>query len=262
MLSNKIGKGLRNMNSSIKKSIIMVLAGVLFGVFFLITKGGEAFAQYETAFVMEKMLSVDNLAVMAAIFTAFKCSEAMQHKALNWGILGAVVFRFVFIMVGAEALERFSFMNYAFGGLLVFSAYKMMGAQDHAEEEPAMVTKVRRWFPRMSMLMMVIIAVELTDILFAVDSVPAVLSITDDRAIAITSNIAAILGLRALFFVLKDGMDKIKYLNQTLCAVLSFVGVKMALHSVVHIGTLANVGIIASMFGVGIWASLKKGGIK
>lgn len=236
----------------------MVLGGVLFGFFFLITKGTESFIQYQTAYTLEKLLSVDNLAVIAAIFTAFKADEKMQHKALNWGITGAVVFRILFIMLGAEALERFSFMNLVFGGLLVFSAYKMMGGEESHDEEPAMVARIKRIAPKMPMIIMVIIAVELTDILFAIDSVPAVLSVTDDRMIAITSNIAAIMGLRALFFVLKDGMDRIKYLNQTLAVVLSFVGVKMALHSVVHIGTLTNVAIIASMFGVGIWASLKK----
>jgi len=247
-----------NMNSNIKKSIIMVLVWVLFGFFFLFTKGTEAFVQYETAFALEKLLSVDNLAVIAAIFTAFKADEAMQHKALNWGITGAVVFRILFIMLGAEALERFSFMNLVFGGLLVFSAYKMMGGEESHNEEPAMVARIKRIAPKMPMILMVIIAVELTDILFAIDSVPAVLSVTDDRMIAITSNIGAIMGLRALFFVLKDGMDKIKYLNQTLAVVLGFVGFKMVAHTWIHIGTLTNVAIIASIFAVGIYASFKK----
>jgi len=258
MLFNKAKKGFMNMNSNVKKSIYMILLGIGFGLIPLFTMGTESFVQYQTAYTLEKLLSVDNLAVMASIFTAFKCSEAMQHKALNYGIIGAVVMRIMFMMLGAEVLERFSAMNYVFGALLVYSAYKMLHGEEASDEEPSMVAKVRRWFPRMSTLAMVIIAVELTDVLFAVDSVPAVLSVTDNRFIAISSNIAAIMGLRALFFVLKDGMDKIKYLNQTLAVVLSFVGCKMALHSVVHIGTLANVGIIGSIFGVGIWASLKK----
>ena len=246
------------MNSNVKKSIYMVLGGIGLGIIPLFIYGTQGFVEYQTAYTLEKLLSVDNLAVIASIFAAFKCSDAMQHKALNYGIIGAVVMRMLFMMLGAEALERFSAMNYVFGALLVYSAYKMLHGEESSDEEPSMVAKVRTWFPRMSTLAMVIIAVELTDVLFAVDSVPAVLSVTDNRFIAITSNIAAIMGLRALFFVLKDGMDKIKYLNQTLAVVLSFVGCKMALHSVMHIGTLTNVAIIGSIFSVGIWASLKK----
>jgi tellurite resistance protein TerC len=258
MLLNKTKKGFSKMNSNVKKSIYMILLGIGFGIIPLFIYGMQGFVEYQTAYTLEKLLSVDNLAVMASIFAAFKCSDAMQHKALNYGIIGAVVMRIIFMMLGAEVLERFSAMNYVFGALLVYSAYKMLHGEEASDEEPSMVAKVRRWFPRMSTLAMVIVAVELTDVLFAVDSVPAVLSVTDNRFIAISSNIAAIMGLRALFFVLKDGMDKIKYLNQTLAVVLSFVGCKMALHNVVHIGTLANVGIIGSIFGVGIWASLKK----
>ena len=236
----------------------MVLGGFIFGFIFLVTRGTEAFAQYETAFVLEKLLSVDNLAVIAAIFTAFNCNEKMQHAALNWGIIGAIVLRTLFIFAGAEVLARFAVASFVFGGMLIFSAYKMMHTEEASDEEPAMVAKVRRYFPRMSMLVMVIIAVELTDVLFAVDSVPAVLSVTNDRMIALTSNIAAIMGLRALFFVLKDGMDKVKYLNQTLAVVLAFVGAKMVLHEWIHIGTLTNVAIIVAIFAVGIAASFKK----
>lgn len=247
------------MNSNVKKSIIMVLIGVFGGLYFLFTGGHEAFVQYETAYVLEKMLSVDNLAVMAAIFGAFKADEHMQHKALNYGIYGAIVMRILFMVAGSEAMERFSITSYVFGGLLAYSAYKMLhGAQDHdTEEEPSMVKKVRRYFPRMSVMAMIVVAVELTDVLFAVDSVPAVLSVTDNKMVAICSNIAAIMGLRALFFVLKDGMDRIKYLNQTLSVVLGFVGFKMIAHNLIHIGTLTNVGIIAAIFSVGICVSLK-----
>ena len=250
------------MNSNIKKSIIMVMLGVLTGFFFLFTQGTEGFVQYETAFVLEKLLSVDNLAVMAAVFAAFKADEKLQHKALNYGIFGAIVMRILFMVAGSEAMERFSVTSYVFGGLLAYSAYKMFhGEEDHnAEEEPSMVKKVRRYFPRMSVLAMVIVAVELTDVLFAVDSVPAVLSVTENKIIAIVSNVMAIMGLRALFFVLKDGLNKVKYLNQTLAVVLAFVGAKMILHSWIHIGTLMNVGIIAAIFAAGIWASFRKEG--
>lgn len=247
------------MKKDIRTSVIMIAAGLAFGLVFLATKGASAFAQYETAYVLEKMLSIDNLAVMAMIFTAFNTSAADRHKALNYGIAGAIVMRLVFILIGAEALERFEFMSVVFGLILGFSAYKMLGHDDETEGEPKIVSKVRKMFPKASALLLVILAVEASDILFAIDSVPAVLSVTEDRVIAFSSNVAAILGLRALFFVLKNGMDRMRYLNETLAAALAFVGMKMALSHWVHIGELLNIGMIVLIFGVGIAASIADG---
>lgn len=247
------------MSKNMVKSIIMVAIGISFGLYFLFTQGSEAFAQYETAFVLEKLLSVDNLAVIAVVFLAFNADEKMQHRALNWGIIGAIVMRTAFIFAGSTMLEHFAFTSVIFGGLLVFTAIKMFTEDGHEGDQPKMVYRIHARFPKMSVLMMIIIAVELTDILFAVDSVPAVLSVTDDRMIALTSNIAAILGLRALFFVLKDGMNKITYLNQTLAVVLLFVGAKMVFHRYVNISTLSNVAIIFVIFAAGIIFSLIKG---
>jgi len=244
------------MTTDIKKSAIMILAGFSLGFVFLITDGSTAFAQYETAFFLEKLLSIDNLAVIATLFTAFKATTSEQHKALNYGIAGAIIMRLIFILIGSEALERYEFTSIIFGIILGYSGYKMMSSK-HDDSEPALVEKIGRRFPNMSKILMLIIAVELTDIVFAVDSVPAVLSVTDNRIIAFTSNIMAILGLRALFFVLKDGMDKIKYLNQTLAVVLVFVGFKMAVSHWVKIGELMNISIIFSLFAIGILFSLK-----
>jgi tellurite resistance protein TerC len=240
---------------NIRVAVITVALGIAFGLVFLFTQGTTAFAQYETAFFLEKMLSVDNLAVMATIFTAFRCVGKDQHKALTYGIAGAIVMRLGFIMVGAEALERFEFMSVVFGAILGYSAWKMLRS-GHDEGEPGAIRFVRRFFPKLSTLVAVIFVIELTDVIFAIDSVPVVLSITDDRWIALTSNIAAILGMRSLFFVLKDGMERIVYLNQTLAVVLAYVGAKMALHKWVHINEALNIGIVAVMFTVGIVASL------
>jgi tellurite resistance protein TerC len=245
------------MTTDIKKSIIMILAGFSFGFVFLITQGTAEFAQYETAFFLEKLLSIDNLAVIATLFTAFKATTAEQHKALNYGIAGAIIMRLVFILIGAEALERYEFMSIVFGVILGYSGYKMIKSDHDETNEPKIVSKIRSRFPQISTLLMLILAVELTDLIFAVDSVPAVLSVTDSRMIAFTSNIMAILGLRALFFVLKDGMDKIKYLNQTLAVVLVFVGFKMAISRWVEISELMNMTVIFSVFAIGIILSLK-----
>ncbi len=246
-------------SKNIRTSVVMVVIGIGFGFVFLATKGASAFAQYQTAYVMEKMLSVDNLAVMATIFAAFNADQAMQKKALNYGIAGAIVMRLGLILLGAEALERFEFMSMVFGGLLGYSAWKMISGGSHDEQhEPAVATRIRKVFPRMSTLMIVIVAVEATDLLFAVDSVPAVLSVTDDRVIAFTSNVAAILGLRALFFVLRDGMNRIVYLNQTLAIVLAYVGVKMATHHWIHIHEAINIAIVFGIFGAGLALSMKK----
>lgn len=246
----------RQMRKDIMTSVLMITAGVGFGLVFLVTKGVNAFAQYETAYVLEKMLSVDNLAVMAMIFTAFNTSPGDQHRALNYGIVGAIIMRLVFILVGAEALERFEFMSVVFGLILGYSAYKMIRHDDETEDEPKIVSRVRTWFPGVSTLLLVILAVEASDILFAIDSVPAVLSVTGDRMIAFTSNVTAILGLRALFFVMKNGMDRMRYLNKTLAAALAFVGVKMSLSHWVHVSELMNIGMIVTIFGIGITMSI------
>lgn len=245
------------MTTDLRKSIIMILAGFSLGFVFLATNGASGFAQYETAFFLEKLLSIDNLAVIATLFVAFRATTEEQHKALNYGIAGAIVMRLAFILIGAEALERYEFMSIVFGAILGYSGYKMMSAKHDDDDEPAIVDKLRRRFPKMSTLFMLILAVELTDLMFAVDSVPAVLSVTDSRLIAFTSNVMAILGLRALFFVLKDGMDRIKYLNQTLAIVLIFVGIKMAVSHWIHIGELLNVSVIFSIFAIGIIASFR-----
>lgn len=246
------------MKHNVRVAIITILAGIAFGLVFLFTQGTTAFAQYETAYFLEKMLSVDNLAVMATIFTAFHCVGADQRKALTYGIAGAVVMRLGFILIGAEALERFEFMSIVFGVILGYSAWKMLRS-GHSEGEPKAIQLVRRFFPRVSNLVAVIVVIELTDLVFAIDSVPVVLSIADDRWIALTSNVCAILGMRSLFFVLRGGMERIIYLNQTLAIVLAYVGAKMALHRWVHINEVVNIGIIAVMFAIGVGLSLTIG---
>lgn len=240
----------------LRSSIITIIGGVAFGLVFLITNGTTAFAQYETAYFLEEMLSVDNVAVMATIFALFGCADDVQRKALTYGIAGAVVMRLAFVLVGAEALERFEFMSIVFGVLLGYSAWKLFSGDDHAEaHEPKVVQQLRRIFPRMSTLVAVIIAIEVTDLIFAIDSVPVVLSVTDNRLIAFTSNVAAIMGLRSLFFVLRDGMKKITYLNETLAVVLAYVGMKMAISEWVHIPEGLNMAIIGTVFATGIGIS-------
>jgi tellurite resistance protein TerC len=244
----------------LRVSLITIALGVAFGFVFLFTQGGTAFAQYETAYFLEEMLSVDNVAVIATIFALFGCSDPIQRKALTYGIIGAVVMRLAFVLIGAEALERFEFVSIIFGALLGFSAWKLFTNDDAGEtHEPRIVGLLRRFFPRMSTLVAVIVAVEVTDLIFAIDSVPVVLSVTDNRLIAFTSNVAAIMGLRSLFFVLRDGMNRIVYLNETLAIVLAYVGAKMMLSQWVHINEVINIAIIASIFTAGIALSYTVG---
>lgn len=243
----------------LRMSLITIGLGVAFGLVFLFTQGGSAFAQYETAYFLEEMLSVDNVAVMATIFAIFQCSDSVQQKALTYGIAGAIIMRLAFVLIGAEALERFEFMSIVFGGLLGLSAYKMFTSDDHAEGEPKIIQRIQRYFPKMSTFVAVVVAIEVTDIIFALDSVPVVLSVTDNRLIAFTSNVAAIMGLRSLFFVLRDGMNKIIYLNETLAVVLAYVGTKMALSQWVHVPEWLNITLIGTMFLVGISVSLVVG---
>lgn len=230
-------------------STIWIATGLLFGVVVWWAYGGEVAGTYYAGYLIEKALSVDNVFVFALIFTYFAVPDRYQHKVLFWGVIGALLFRLVFIFLGAELLKTFFWTAYLFGAFLIYTAYKM--AFKHDEElEPErnlLVRLVRRVVPtdpryhgdrlftvvngkRMAtLLFVVLVAVEATDLIFAIDSVAAVLAITTSTFIVWTANAFAVLGLRSLYFCLSGLLRRFSYLHYGLAVLLAFAGVKLVL---------------------------------
>lgn len=241
--------------------------------------GKEAALKFFTGYLIEKALSLDNIFVIAMLFTFFKIPGLYQHRVLFWGILGALVFRAIMILLGSALVLKFSWIMYVFGGLLVFSALKMLfGKEEEFDAEKSKVIRlIRKFYPvsneldghnfftikngvkMVTPLFVVLMVVETTDIMFAVDSIPAIFVITTDPFIVFTSNVFAILGLRSLYFVLASFMDKFKYLKYSLIVLLLFIGIKMLLLEVYHLPVPVSLGIIVLILTAGVVASVMSG---
>ncbi len=232
--------------------------------------------EFLTGYVIEKSLSIDNIFVISLIFSYFKVPTQYQHRVLFWGVLGALVFRIIFVFAGVALIQKFHWMIYLFGGFLVFTGLNMLRGTDkeididnnpiisfikrffkispHFEGErfTVMIDGVRHLTP----LFLVLVMIESTDIIFAVDSIPAILAITSDPFIVLTSNIFAILGLRSLYFAINGIMEMFEYINYALSGILVFVGLKMLLSSYVKIPTLLSVGVILTFIIVSVVASI------
>jgi tellurite resistance protein TerC len=239
--------------------------------------GGEKALQFFTGYLVELSLSVDNLFVFLLVFGYFKVPAPYRHKALFWGIIGALLMRAVFIAGGIALIAKFHWMVYLFGGLLAASGIKMSLQKDkEIQPEKNPVMKLFRHFMEVSSeydggrffikrdgqilaspLFVVLLILETTDLVFAVDSVPAVLAITRDPFVVFTSNVFAILGLRSMFFALEGTMKKFHYLHYGLSAVLIFVGVKMLLAAFYKIPTWMSLLLIVGILSVSIIASLR-----
>ena len=238
--------------------------------------GAEPALEFLTGYVIEKALSVDNIFVFIVVFSAFAVPPKLQHRVLFWGILGALIMRAVFIAAGAVLLQRFHWVIYFFGVFLVFTGIKLLVQRTtavHPERNP-FVRLFRRFVPSVTHyrdgkftvveggkryatpLLLVLVAIEATDLVFAVDSIPAIFAVTTDPFIVYTSNIFAILGLRALYFALAGVMGKFHYLKVGLSLVLVFVGVKMLVAGIYKIPILASLGIIVALLAGSIVASL------
>jgi len=242
------------------------LAG-LFNLWLAWAHGAERGLEFLTGYLIEKALAVDNIFIFLLIFSAFAVPAAYIHRVLFWGILGALVMRAGFIVVGAALLERFHWVMYVFGAFLVLTGIKLLFQGDseiHPERNPV-YRAFARWIPSVpeyhggsftvrkdgrlfaTPLFLVLVCVEISDLIFAVDSIPAIFAVTKDPFIVFTSNIFAILGLRSMFFLLAGVMDRFHYLKVGLALVLSFVGTKMLLTDVykIPIGySLATIGLI------------------
>jgi TerC family integral membrane protein len=236
------------------------------------TKGLE----FLTGYLIEKALSVDNIFVFLVIFGYFAVPSAYQHRVLFWGILGALVMRAIFIAAGAALITKFHWIIYLFGALLLLTGVKLfVQRNEHMQPEKNPVLRLfRRFVPTVAEfhgqrftvvqagrryatpLLAVLVLVEATDLVFAVDSIPAVFAVTKDPFIVYTSNIFAILGLRAMFFLLAGVMDRFLYLKPGLAAVLVFVGAKMMLTDIYKIPIAVSLGVVAGILAVAVVASL------
>src|SRR5690606_19357556 len=231
-------------------AIYFIYENQLFGLNTHGSSGFDAITKYYTGYVLEESLSLDNIFVIAMIFKFFKIRPEFQHRVLFWGIIGAVFFRLAMILLGHAFIEQFSWAMYVFGGILIWSAFKMMKDEDEESDfkESLGVRLLSKIYPIdwsiqnghfiekvngkkvATPLLATLLVVEFTDILFAVDSIPAIFSITDDSFLIFSSNIFAILGLRSLYFFLSGMLDKFKYIKFALVFVLFFVGGKMIFH--------------------------------
>ena len=238
--------------------------------------GNERGLEFLTGYLIEKALAVDNIFVFLVIFSAFAVPAAYQHRVLFWGILGAMVMRAVFIILGAALMARFHWIMYVFGAFLLLTGAKMLlgrHTETHPERNP-LFRMLRRFVPAVAEyhgprftvvkegrrfatpLLLVLVCIETTDLVFAVDSIPAIFAVTKDPFIVYTSNICAILGLRAMFFLLAGAVRRLNYLQPGLALVLIFVGVKMLLVDVYPIPIAISLGTIAGLLGASVLASL------
>jgi tellurite resistance protein TerC len=237
----------------------------------------NATIKYITGYLIELSLSIDNIFVIAIIFSAFKIPQKYQHRILFWGIIGAIVFRGLMIFFGVILISKFTWTTYLFGAFLLFTALKMLFTKDEDEFEPkeSFVYKIlgkiipitthsdkAHFFIRKDSktyatpLFVALVVIEVMDVLFAVDSVPAILAITSDPFLVFSSNIFAILGLRSMYFFLANMLEKFSHLEYSLIAILSFVGLKMIFHDFVEIPEWASLGFIALSLLIGILVSL------
>ena len=260
-------------------SVVWVGLAVGFGYFVWHGYGAQRGLEYFTGYVIEKALSVDNLFVFLVIFRAFQVDERVQHSVLEWGILGALAMRGIMIATGAALVSRFSWILQLFGIFLVYTGLRMLLKRDktvHFERNPVFrfasthlrVTKDYRgdnFFVReggrlfATPLVLVLLIVELADVTFAVDSIPAIFGITRDAFIVYSSNVFAILGLRALYFLLADILDYFRYLSIGLALVLLFIGVKMVLDPWWHISVKFSLAVVAGALLAAMLVSLLAG---
>lgn len=263
-------------------TLVWVSLALLFnaGVYFYL--GPTKALEFFTGYIIEESLSVDNLFVFIMIFSYFHVSKIHQPKILKWGIIGALAMRAIFILVGIELIERFHWMIYVFGGLLVVTGIKMaFGGEEKIEPEKNLLVRIVRKFVPITKrvrddrffirkggilaatpLFLTLLVVESSDVIFAVDSIPAVLAVTHDPFIVYTSNVFAIMGLRSLYYLLAHVMEMFVYLKLGISFILAFVGVKMLLTDIYHISIYFSLGMIVGVLTISILTSITIGSRK
>jgi tellurite resistance protein TerC len=259
---------------------VLVALALLFGLFLMSREGVQHGLEFYTGYLIELSLSVDNLFVFVLVFQYFAVPAKYQPRVLKWGILGAIVMRLAMIMLGAALLQRFEWIIFVFGGLLIVTGIRMARTKDEDTVDPArniVARLARRFLPftdqydgqkfitrlksgafRATPLLLVLLVIEWTDLVFAIDSIPAIFAVTRDPFLVYSSNIFAILGLRALFFVLASAMERFVYLKAGVAFILVFVGAKMVLSAWIHIPILLSLAVIIGSLATAIGLSLRK----
>jgi len=265
---------------SIKESLawtgVWISLAMLFNAWVYYKMGPQKGIEFFTGYIIEKALSVDNIFVISLIFTYFRVPSQYQHRVLFWGVLGALFFRIIFIYAGVALISKFNWMIYVFGVFLVYTGIKMLKDEEkHIEIEANPMIKFVKKFWKISPnfdgenfrtkvngvmhftpLFLVLVMIETTDIIFAVDSIPAILAITPDPYIVFTSNVFAILGLRSLYFALNGIMEMFEYINYALSGILVFVGIKMIIAGWYHIPTMVSISVILGLLILSVVASI------
>ncbi len=262
---------------SAKKSLLMtglwIAIALAFGLFIWFEMGEKSAIEYYTGYVIEEAMSVDNLFVFILIFSFFMIPDEYQHKALFYGIIGALVFRAAFIFAGAALIQNFEFVLYIFAVILLIAALKTIFKKDENGENKLAVFLSKKlkaspqldgdkFFTRINgklvitPLLLCVIVIELSDIIFAIDSVPAILSITTDTFIVYTSNIMAIMGLRSLYFAIKSSVSSLRFMNIGLGLILVFIAVKILIAKFVEIPVPASLGVILGILALTVIFSL------
>ena len=254
---------------------LWVTLAASFAVLVFFWHGRAESLEFATGYLIELSLSIDNLFVFLVIFRYFRVPGELQHRVLFWGILGALITRGVFILAGVSLIRRFEWLTYVFGALLVYSGIKLLkqGGEEIDPEKNPVLRMFRKWMPvtddyegekfwvrrpglYATPLVVVLLVVETTDIVFAVDSIPAVLAITLNAFIVYTSNVFAILGLRSMYFAVAGAMDLFEYLHYGLSAVLVLVGAKMLASHYYRVPTVVALGTVAGVIGLSVVASM------
>jgi tellurite resistance protein TerC len=234
-------------------SLFMATAAGGFAFWLNFEQGRQAALEFISGYTIETSLSIDNLFVFLILFRGFKIGRREQHRALLWGVGGAIILRAIFIALGVSLLARFEWVSYIFGAILLYAAWRLLKGSSAADALPAWVTNLQK---HQRSLLFVILAVEATDLLFAIDSIPAVLAVSRNPFVVYTSNIAAILGLRSLYFALSSMLDRFHYLHFGLGALLGFVALKMLLAHWIEIPIIWSLCIMAAILGVCALASI------
>ncbi|MEY5152343.1 MAG: hypothetical protein RLZZ551_892 [Actinomycetota bacterium] len=259
------------------ESAVWISIGLLFALYILAAFGASSSGEYLSAYLIEKSLSIDNVFVWSVILTHYRVPEQFQHRVLFWGIFGALAMRFAFIFAGVAVIQKFDFTLVVFGAFLVYTGAQLFrGDDDFDPSKSKPMALFHRFVPSTedldgqklvtrrngrrlaTPLLAVLVLIEVTDVIFAVDSVPAVLAISHEQFIAFSSNAFAILGLRALYFVLADIRHRFEYLEQGIATILIFVGVKMALSLWFHIPTYVSLVVIAGVLAASVLWSVRK----
>ena len=264
----------RTHSTSVAATILWIAAALAFALFIFRTMGSQSATQYLAGYAIEESLSVDNLFVFLILFRVFQIEPDRQPKVLFWGVLGAIVMRGAFIAAGLDLLTHFEWVSYVFAAILLIAAIRLVlpSTQQSDTKTPRWITLVSKIHPvslrqdkffvreldrpMVTVLFLALIAIELTDVVFALDSIPAVLSITRHPFLAYTSNIMAVMGLRSLYFLLAHLLKKLRFLHYGLAAILAFAAFKMLSAHWIEIGPITSLAIIVGVLAVTILLSL------